>query len=84
MPWGSCREDRSWAESGLMKWEYKTLKIEPEKKFWSWGGDLDSEGVDSQLNLMGQQGWELVSAFDTNSSTHGATRFVVLIFKRPV
>ena len=64
-----------------MKWEYKTLKIEPELKFWSWGGDLNPERVDAQLNRMGQHGWELVSAFETKS---GNVRFVVLILKRPV
>jgi hypothetical protein len=44
---------------------------------------VNEAGIDKEMNRMGQAGWELVSALDTNSS-NGATRFVILIFKRPL
>ena len=63
-----------------MKWEYKTLKLNVEGWF---GPKFKEEEVDAQLNGMGYDGWELVSAFDTNAG-YGATRDLVLLFKRPL
>lgn len=67
------------------KWEYKTLKIEPDNG-WSellTGGAVNAEAADAQMNRLGQEGWELVSALDTNEQ-EGRTRFVLLVFKRPL
>jgi hypothetical protein len=66
-----------------MKWEYKTLKLEHASGWFGLGGNVDEAGIDKEMNRMGKEGWELVSALDTNSS-NGATRFVILIFKRPL
>ena len=49
---------------------------------WFIGGVLDTDSFDSMLNSLGSQGWELISAFDTNQ-TNGASREVVAVFKRP-
>jgi hypothetical protein len=61
-------------------WEYKTVELAAEMTFL--GGKVDPAKLDALLNDLGRQGWELVSAFDTNWG-YGATRFVLAIFKRP-
>ncbi len=63
----------------MTKWEYKTVKLETGG--W-WGGVLDTDQFDGMLNQLGQEGWELVTAFDTNK-TQGVTRDAVAVFKRP-
>ncbi|MDR3206815.1 MAG: DUF4177 domain-containing protein [Oscillospiraceae bacterium] len=60
------------------KWEYKTLHFET-KGFT--GGVLNAEEVTERLNGWGAQGWEVVSAFDTNQA-YGASRFVFVLLKR--
>jgi len=62
------------------RWSYKVLKFESGGFM---GGLLDEKDLNEQLDRMGSEGWELVSCFDTNSS-HGRTRFVVAVLKRPV
>lgn len=62
-----------------MKWEYTTVFFEAAG--WLLGGKLDGEKFNGRLNRLGEEGWELVSVFDTNF-THGGTRDVVAIFKR--
>ena len=46
------------------------------------GGKVDMNQLDSSLNDLGKQDWELVSMFDTNMG-HGQTRDVIAVFKRP-
>jgi hypothetical protein len=65
----------------MQKWEYKTAKL--DTKGWFIGGILDTQTFDQLLNNMGRDGWELVSAFDTNQA-YGASREAVAVFKRPV
>jgi hypothetical protein len=62
----------------VMRWEYKTIKLKA-KGFL--GGKLDETKLDTFMNELGAQEWELVAAFDTNLG-YGATRDVVVIFKR--
>jgi len=62
----------------MEKWEYKTIKFQTGGFF---GGKLDANEFESMLNNMGEQGWELVSCFDTSQS-QGASRDVVTVFKR--
>ena len=62
-----------------MRWEYKSVQMETTGLM---GGKLDQEAVEKKLNALGEQGWELQSAFDTNQA-YGASRYVVLLFKRP-
>jgi hypothetical protein len=65
-------------------WEYKSVELGAEKhSFFTLGGRIDVGKLDALLGGLGAQGWELVSAFDTNAGA-GETRFVVAIFKRPL
>ena len=63
-----------------MKWEYKTIKL-PTEGLWS-AGALDESALDAAMNEIGDDGWELVSAFSTNKG-FGESRDVVVMFKRP-
>ena len=62
-----------------MRWEYNTLKM---ATIGFIGGKLDEETFTDHLNDLGDQGWELVAAFDTNQGG-GQTRDVIVVFKRP-
>ena len=62
------------------RWEYKSIKVNTKGFF---GGILEQQDFDNEINIMGSQGWELVSCFDTNE-THGATKEVVAVFKRKI
>ena len=61
-----------------MKWEYKTIKIATTGFS---GGKLDESAFTAYMNELGDQEWELVTAFNTNQG-YGATRDVVAVFKR--
>jgi hypothetical protein len=61
-----------------MKWEYKVLKINTTGFM---GGKFDDEALTREMNDLGRDNWELVSGFDTKMG-QGATRNIVLIFKR--
>lgn len=64
----------------MMKFEYKTLTV--EAKGW-FGGMVNSNEFDQQLNLLGAQGWELVNTFASNVA-NGKTAYIVSVFKRPL
>lgn len=64
-----------------MRWEYMTLTI-PGKGLIL-GGKINAQALTEHLNKLGSQGWELVSAFDTNMRD-GSTRDVLAILKRPI
>jgi hypothetical protein len=62
-----------------MKWEYKTIKLNTSKYILA---SVFEEGkLDQIMNQMGAEGWELVTAFDTNVGS-GQTKDIVAIFKR--
>ncbi len=63
-----------------MIWEYKTIKF-AATGFWV-GGKIDELRLDQMMNDLGQQGWELAAALDTNEAS-GNTKDIVVIFKRP-
>lgn len=63
----------------MEQWEYRVLTTEAAG--WFAGGQIDGPEIQKGLNLCGDQGWELVSAFDTNQG-HGASRFYVFLLKR--
>ena len=48
-----------------MRWEYKSVQIETKG---IWGGKVEGSELDRLMNELGELGWELVSAFDTNES----------------
>lgn len=60
------------------RFEYKTIFTDA-KGFL--GGKIDQGSMDRQLNQMGDQGWELISTFASNSG-YGSTRWIVSVFKR--
>ena len=49
--------------------------------FFTGSGEIDAQALTDRLNSLGEEGWELVSVFDTNRNT-GETRNVVAILKR--
>ncbi len=61
-----------------MRWEYKMIKL---KATGIMGGRTDEAKLDTMMNELGEQGWELAAAFGTNEG-YGNTRDVVVIFKR--
>jgi len=63
----------------MAKWEYKTIKVDVKGTFI--GGVLDVATFDAKLNELGRDGWELISAFDTNMQ-QGASREAIAIFER--
>ena len=62
-----------------MKWEYRTVMFEASG--WFLGGKLDGEKFNTHLNQLGEEGWELVSVFDTNVQG-GGSRDIVAVLKR--
>ena len=67
-----------------MKWEYRTVAFPIPRGFFPFkaGGQVADQDLTRELNEMGREGWELVSAFDTNYEG-GSTNLVVCILKRP-
>jgi hypothetical protein len=61
------------------RWEYKTVRID----VGGWlGPNVQPDALDAELNRYGEDGWELVSAFDVNEG-NGSTMAIVTLFKRP-
>lgn len=60
------------------KWEYRTVKFKTGGWF---GGKVDEQKFQDELNRHGYEGWELVSCFDT-SQAEGASRDIIAVFKR--
>lgn len=62
----------------MEKYEYHTAIYET-KGFW--GGSVDANEFQKELNYLGNEGWELVSSVATAQS-QGASKNIVCIFKR--
>jgi hypothetical protein len=62
--------------AAMTKWEYKIINIRSENY------RLDPNSA-TQLNQLGEEGWELVSITSVNFKT-GATDNIAMVFKRPV
>ena len=60
----------------VVRWEYKIINIRSENY------RLDPVYCD-QLNVLGEEGWELVSITAINFKT-GATDHIGMVFKRPL
>jgi hypothetical protein len=60
-------------------WDYKTIHMETGGRV---SPKLDLARLESQLNELGREGWELVGVVGTNDQG-GKTHAVVAIFKRP-
>jgi hypothetical protein len=63
----------------VQKFEYKVEKIDA-RGFWS--SKIEPAEMQDLLNNQGQEGWDLITAFDT-SKHEGSTSGAFLIFKRP-
>ncbi len=63
------------AVSDVKKWEYRVINVRSEKY------RLDPACV-TELDALGQEGWELVSITSVNFKT-GATDNIAMVFKRP-
>ena len=67
----------------MEKFEYKTIVFESMiyKKLSS---KIDDNEFQYQLDELGKQGWELVSAIPFSGLTQGSTTSIVTIFKRKI
>ena len=62
----------------MEKFEYKVFVIDT-KGFW--GGRVEIDQIENQLNQLGNEGWEMVNCTSTNQS-YGASKSIVCILKR--
>ena len=62
----------------MEKFEYKVVTYDTGGFA---GGKVDALRMEEQLNLIGNDGWEMVSCTSTNMN-EGASRSIVCIFKR--
>ena len=62
----------------MEKFEYKVVTFDTTGFF---GGNVETLQVETQLNLLGDDGWEMISSTSTNQS-YGASKSIVCIFKR--
>ncbi|MCR5477742.1 MAG: DUF4177 domain-containing protein [Lachnospiraceae bacterium] len=62
----------------MEQFEYKVVSFDTKGFF---GGVVESGQIESQLNHLGDSGWEMVSCTSTNQS-YGASKSIVCIFKR--
>lgn len=76
------KENKDLRTNLMTKWEYKTIRLELSKGTWLAGGRIDEGQLNSMLNELGSQGWELVVALDTNFFG-GQTRDSFVVLKRP-
>ena len=60
------------------KYEYKVVNYDPQAFF---GGSVKVNQIENQLNLPGNDGWEMVSCTSSNQS-YGSTKSLVCIFKK--
>lgn len=63
-----------------MQWEYRTERFDTTVGFFT-GTTFDTHEMNESLNMLGQDGWELVSVFDV-SKIKGGSKYVIAIFKR--
>ena len=60
------------------KFEYKVVTYDTHGFF---GGSVEENQIENQLNQLGNDGWEMVGCTSSNQS-YGATKSIVCIFKR--
>lgn len=64
----------------MEQFEYKTLFTDAKGVF---GGMVDENTFQMELNYLGSQGWELVSTVAAAQS-YGSTKSIISIFKRKI
>ena len=69
----------------MKRWEYHLLKIPVHysngRGVTTIHGRMDDASIAKQMQMLGAQGWELVSSFD-RSEHQGQSCEVIMIFKR--
>jgi len=63
-----------------MKWEHRTIRY--NKKISFWDPRIDYAGFDKKTNVLGAQGWQLVSSYALHR--WGSITEVVATFKREI
>lgn len=63
----------------MAKYEYKVIEVKPGG---FWGTVLEPERIETSLNALAAEGWELVNSIDINGASYGQTSKVMFIFKR--
>jgi hypothetical protein len=68
----------------MQRWEYKVVAVDANEGqgMFNLGGAIRPEPVSQLLSELGNEGWDLVTAFDTNMG-HGSSRNYVFVLKRP-
>lgn len=64
----------------MKTFEYKTVEIKPEGK---WFAKFQQEQIDKQINELGKLGWELVAVVSKNVG-YGSTEAFLYTFKRSI
>ena len=64
-----------------MKWVYKTINLALQGTFLR-GTLIDQDKIDAELNQLGGEGWELVSALSITEGS-GVSTQLVMILKQP-
>ena len=59
-------------------YEYKVVVYDTKGL---WGGSVEANQPENQLNLLGRDGWEMVSCSSTSQS-YGSSKSLICIFKR--
>lgn len=62
----------------MEKYEYKTFTYETKGLL---GGAVETGQLQNELNMLGNDGWELVSSVSTTQS-YGSSKSIVCILKR--
>lgn len=62
----------------MEKYEYKVITYDTKGLL---GGSVEVNQLENQLNVLGYDGWELVSSFSTAQS-YGSSKSIVCVFKR--
>ena len=61
------------------KVEYKALKVKRDSQWFK--VNFDSDKMETELNCLGAEGWDLVSCVDINVG-YGTSQEIVFLFKK--
>jgi hypothetical protein len=62
----------------MKKFEYRILDVAAGG---FWGGKIDAQELTNKLNELGREGWEVISATDTDIYG-GGTKGLIIVLKR--